>query len=333
MKNKQANKFTVKDERKPGWFWITNKALELISEYIGITGIAVYSWLCYHRNNNTQLCHPSITTLAKHCKISRRTVIRTIRLLESKKLISIEHSHGEVNIYRLLDLKGTDTNKVTSISYDTSDTRDTGVVTPQTRGVVTPGIHEQDLIEQDLSNKNIKECFSYFCSKTKKNLKLTPERKQIIKQRLLEGFTMEQLKTAIDNFCRDDWPERYKYIDLLYCIGKQRNKPDSLEKWLNFAPKGSAVNNTSIAAGEDTKKNIITDSMLEQRFGRIATKDMIKKFLREFPEQLWWKVDQFLKRRYPGSNGSSFAEAEREVTAESRKAREDFNKLAQGIGK
>ena len=123
MKERQTSKIIIKDERTPGWFWITNKTLEVISEAIGITGIAVYSWLCYHRNYHTGLCHPSISTLAKRCRASRRTIIRTIRLLEEKKLIAIEHSSGEVNIYRLLDLRGTNSGKTTSISGDTGDIR------------------------------------------------------------------------------------------------------------------------------------------------------------------------------------------------------------------
>lgn len=332
MNKERSEKFTVGDERDPGWFWITNRTLELISKHIGITGIAVYSWLCAYRNNNTKLAFPSITTLADHCKISRRTVIRIIRLLEIKKFISIEHSQGAPNVYKLLDIKNDKQNKTTSIPNVTSEARDTGLVTPGIRGVVTPGIHEPDVIQPDEYNQNIKECFSYFLIKTKKSLKLTPERKHIIKQRLAEGFTIKQLKTAIDNFCRDDWPERYKYVDLLYCLGRQRGKPDSLERWLNFVPN-SIANASGPGPGDVSKKTIIADSILEEKFGRIATKDMVKKFLREIPEPLWWKVDQFLRRRYPGSTINTFAEAEREVTAEARANRESFTKLAQGIGK
>lgn len=187
--------------------------------------------------------------------------------------------------------------------------------------------------DHNTNDTNIRVFFDYFCLKTKKQYKLTPERKDIIKKRLVEGYTLDQLKLAVDNFVRDPWPDRINNLDLLYCLGKQRGKPDSLEKWIYFVPKISTSNNASEGPGETSKKATISDSMLEERFGRIATKDMIKKFLREMPEQLWWKVDKFLRRRYPGSNGSSFSEAEREVIAEARVNRESFTKMAQGMGK
>ena len=84
-------------------------------------------------------------------------------------------------------------------------------------------------------NKNgvfVTEFFDYFVLKTKKSLKLTPERRVLIERRLKEGRTLEELKQAVDNFINDDWPERHKFIDLVYCIGI-RNKIDNLDKWLN----------------------------------------------------------------------------------------------------
>ena len=48
---------------------------------------------------------------------------------------------------------------------------------------------------------------------------------------------MDELKRAVDNFVKDDWEGRESHLDLVYCIGKQRGKPDALEKWLNYKPK------------------------------------------------------------------------------------------------
>ena len=87
------------------------------------------------------------------------------------------------------------------------------------------------------------------------------------------------------------------------------------------------------ASGQENSRIIITDRMLEDRLGRIATKDMIKKLMREIPQNLWWKIDQFLKRRYPGSNGSTFAEAERELIAQVREGKDRLSVLTGGIGK
>ncbi len=79
--------------------------------------------------------------------------------------------------------------------------------------------------------------FSYFILKTKKDFKLTEACQDLIKKRLSEGYTLEQLKKAVDNFVLDDWPERQNRLDLIYCIGKQKGKPDALEHWINWKPK------------------------------------------------------------------------------------------------
>ena len=85
---------------------------------------------------------------------------------------------------------------------------------------------------EDKDNGRVTDFFNYFVTKTNKNLKLTAERQAIIKKRLEEGRTIQELKTAVDNFVQDDWQDRHKFIDIVYCIGV-RNKIDNLDKWLN----------------------------------------------------------------------------------------------------
>jgi uncharacterized phage protein (TIGR02220 family) len=85
-------------------------------------------------------------------------------------------------------------------------------------------------------NTYVQSFFAYFIEKTKKNLKLTPERSAIIKKRFNDGRTLEELKRAVDNFVADDWAERERFTDIIYCIGVH-NKVDNLDKWLNFKPK------------------------------------------------------------------------------------------------
>ena len=79
--------------------------------------------------------------------------------------------------------------------------------------------------------------WEYFLLKTKKNFRLTLANKDLIKKRLKEGYTIAQLKTAVDRFIEDDWEGRQSHMDLIYCIGKQKDKPDALEKWLNRPQK------------------------------------------------------------------------------------------------
>ena len=88
-----------------------------------------------------------------------------------------------------------------------------------------------------IQNEVIAGFFNYFLLKTKKAFRLTPASRELIKQRLEDGFTIEQMKQAVDNFMQDDWADRHKHLDLIYCIGKQQGKPDNLEKWLNWKPK------------------------------------------------------------------------------------------------
>ena len=56
---------------------------------------------------------------------------------------------------------------------------------------------------------------------------------QIIITNLNKKRTEEQLKKAIDNFSKDDWPDRHKFTDLVYCIGV-RGGVDNFDKWSDF---------------------------------------------------------------------------------------------------
>lgn len=99
-------------------------------------------------------------------------------------------------------------------------------------------IDKTDKIRED--NNTIVGFFNYFCQKTEKSYTLTSERKKIIKSRLDEGHSFDQLKCAVDNFVLDEWEDRHKYIDIIYCIGI-RNKVDNLEKWLNVEKKDGKI--------------------------------------------------------------------------------------------
>ena len=85
---------------------------------------------------------------------------------------------------------------------------------------------------------DVLEFLSHFNLKTGKRLTMSHERRTLVAARL-KTHTLDQLKTAVDNFAKDDWPDRQKYMDFVYCIGI-RNKVDNLERWLNFKPKEAA---------------------------------------------------------------------------------------------
>jgi len=101
--------------------------------------------------------------------------------------------------------------------------------------------HQQDEVKDEVKDEEegrvkqtYSDFFSYYLLKTKKAFKLTKSCRDLIDSRLKDGFTIDQMKTAVDNFVQDDWVDRSKHLDLIYCIGKQKGKPDNLEKWLNI---------------------------------------------------------------------------------------------------
>ena len=94
---------------------------------------------------------------------------------------------------------------------------------------------KEELIKQDIIT-----FWEFFLLKTKKRYKLTPDKKKLIGEKL-EFYELSELKLAVENFIHDDWPGRKEHLDLIYCIGKQKGKPDNLEKWLNMAPKKKEV--------------------------------------------------------------------------------------------
>jgi uncharacterized phage protein (TIGR02220 family) len=96
-------------------------------------------------------------------------------------------------------------------------------------GVVNKG--ELGKTEQNISPTNI--FISYFNVKTKGHFRVTKNKVDLVNSRLKEGFTIEDMKRAVDNFIQDPWEDRHRFMDPVYCIGIIR-KIDMLQKWLNF---------------------------------------------------------------------------------------------------
>jgi len=115
-----------------------------------------------------------------------------------------------------------------------------------TKTIQKPNKNQTNPKQKPIDNKDNKEnkshipissFWEYYLLKVEKEYKLTPERRALIEKRLAEGYSLEQLKCAVDRFVEDDWPDRSRYMDLIYCIGKQKGKGDALEKWLYKEPK------------------------------------------------------------------------------------------------
>jgi DNA-binding MarR family transcriptional regulator len=62
---------------------------------------AVLTVLILHRNNETELCFPSVTTIAKETHQTRRGVMKQLRRLDDLGVIEVERRRGARNRYRL----------------------------------------------------------------------------------------------------------------------------------------------------------------------------------------------------------------------------------------
>ncbi|MHB8155051.1 MAG: hypothetical protein ACYDFR_03235 [Candidatus Omnitrophota bacterium] len=164
----------------------------------------------------------------------------------------------------------------------------------------------------------------------------------------VEGKSQSQGKeytTSVEKFFSSIDPKWFKTLQAAYPKVNLTTEFEKMKAWLvsnpekakknikRFAVNWLSRNKPESSSGSAPAKFMITDQLLETRLGKIATKPMIKKLMQEIPQTLWWKVDQYLRKRYPGSNGSSFAEAERELVAEVREGKDHLARLTIGIGK
>ena len=128
-------------------------------------------------------------------------------------------------------------------------------------------------------------------------------------------LTDEEHKQLLDRFGKERVEDLIAQLnDYIQSTGKKYRS--HYHTILNFdrMDKNKGLKSPSpTRAGSGT---VVTDTFLNERLGRIANRDQIKAVLREIPEAIWWRVDQFLRRRYPASNGAGFAEAERELKIE-----------------
>ncbi len=91
-------------------------------------------------------------------------------------------------------------------------------------------------INKDKLVQNTNQFWEYFTLRTERKLKLTPDRKRLI-GKCLSNWSLMELMLCVDAFVVDEWPGRKEHMDLIYCIGHQRGKPDNVEKWLGKSKK------------------------------------------------------------------------------------------------
>jgi len=97
-------KHEIRSTKKGNWYWIDKKILHQYGKRLRPSGIAVYNALASFSNSETQSCFPTQKTMAELIGVSRRTIIRKIKLLKELVLIRVEKKKGRCH-YQLLKLK------------------------------------------------------------------------------------------------------------------------------------------------------------------------------------------------------------------------------------
>ena len=116
-------KFEVRDLRDGDWYWVDKKILSAYGRTLGSSGIAVYNALAFFADSQTQRCFPAHKSIAGLLGISRRTVIRKLKLLKKLGLIRAKKRKNSC-LYLLLEPKPDVTN-----GTQPCDKRDTADVT------------------------------------------------------------------------------------------------------------------------------------------------------------------------------------------------------------
>ena len=88
------------------WFWLHKAILSKYIRKLGASGFLVYSTLAFFADSRTQSCFPTQKILAELTGLSRRTIMRKLKLLEGLGLIRKEKKKGRC-IYWLLEPDGT----------------------------------------------------------------------------------------------------------------------------------------------------------------------------------------------------------------------------------
>jgi len=169
----------------------------------------------------------SISQFQKLTGLDRRHQHRTLLSLERKKFIA-RKGNSYVTTYMFqkdYSKWKTVANKGTSAS----------------RGNTLLPVEATNLLPVEAPTKDNKETiqkteeiFDYFRIQTNQpRIILHNSRRDLIRKRLNDGFTVDQMKNAITNFSQDTWEGRKDHMDIIYCLGQQKGKADNLEKWLN----------------------------------------------------------------------------------------------------
>jgi len=189
--------------------------------------------------------------------------------------------------------------------------------------VYTPLIHRSNAVYTPYER-----CTNDVCTESKSKIE---SKREIERRQYITDFFKDPDKTWVS-----DLKTAYVDIDIQAELGKMRmwllanlDKPKKNLKrfavnWLNHT-RADQKKTPIQKPGMDIEK------FIDSKLGKIATKDMIKTIMKQIPENQWFLIDSYLKRRYPGG-GNGFSEAERELAAEARENRNKIGALSAHIG-
>lgn len=180
-----------------GFTAVPNAILQLgLSAYaqLALVHLLSYAW-------QDDECWPGQTALAERMGLSKPTVIKALAELEAAGLVeSRRRGHGQTNVYRLLIRVevGRGGSKPRLLQESMSFTSGVNeVYTNKTQG---KRHKEKDLSSS--ASELVREVFDYWQQVMEKpKAKLTSDRRAKVKARLAEGYTVADLKAAIDG-CR-----------------------------------------------------------------------------------------------------------------------------------
>jgi replication initiation and membrane attachment protein DnaB len=76
--------------------------IDVYARLVGVSALGVYVILCRHAGVDRS-CWPSVVLIADKLDIGLSTVKRSIRILESFRILKVDRPRGSHNVYHLLD--------------------------------------------------------------------------------------------------------------------------------------------------------------------------------------------------------------------------------------
>jgi len=204
---------------------------------LSVEAIVFYTWCIAHLDVKGRIYGESHILKGLVVPYIKKLTSQTIRKCQQEMIDNdLVTLYG--NKYKYMEFKGFAKNQ--SLREDREAESNIPSPTPdllQSNSGAIPGKVNISKVNTSKGKDLTPEFWSYFLLKTRKAFKLSDDKRELIKKRLAEGYTLEQLKQAVDSFVADDWEGRAEHLDLIYCIGKQKGKPDNLEKWINKEPE------------------------------------------------------------------------------------------------